>query len=123
MMGRFNKFYFCALLSLPIGCASRVQLLDAEIVSMSSDKMPGSGAKKGVQVESKWCRSEEPFIPAEDRVYGLIDQVIAKAEKEAGASYLANVSIYEMAVNELLALPKNKGRGPDPRRDRGPGRG
>lgn len=64
------------------GCAGRVLVLQAPVISMSKTDIP-AGMKMAElgDVNETWCTKEEPMQPEKDgsKNYGMIDQAIMKA--------------------------------------------
>ena len=76
------------------GCASRQPLVNVPSVSMSLKSLdPGQKGTKIGPVSVQYCAGDKP-IATTDSVVGLMDEAIAKAEKETGASYITDAQFF-----------------------------
>ena len=85
--------FFCAASS--ISCVSRTLMLDAPLVSMTKGPKAKGGYKIGKEVTSKYC-SGDTVTSTQDSTAGMIDEVVFRAQQSSKASYIAEVSIYEV---------------------------
>ena len=82
------------LLLVMSGCSARYAVLTVPAVSMTNPSFQSgtSGIPAG-HVESTYCRGDDP-ITSQDKNVGLIDEAVMKAQKESGAAYLTDVTVY-----------------------------
>lgn len=80
-----------AVFAVAAGCQTHI--MDAELVSMTEQAPPPS-FRKGAAVEEKWCQGDKPAKTSADKRYGLMDQVVLKAQKKHGARYIAEAGFY-----------------------------
>lgn len=76
------------------GCSARYAVLTVPAVSMTNPSF--QSAKPGMpagHVESTYCRGDDP-ITSQDKNVGLVDEAVMKAQKESGAAYLTDVTVY-----------------------------
>jgi hypothetical protein len=83
-------------------CVTRTLMLDAPLVSMTKGPKPKGGYKVGNDVKANYC-SGDKAISTDESVVGMIDEVVYRAQKSSKASYIAEVTIYE--VNKLFSNP------------------
>ena len=78
----------CVLL---LGCGgSRQSLVNLPAVSMSTKGMEaGATAEKIGPVSAEFCTGDDAISTTDSNV-GLMDEVIARAEQQSGASYIAD---------------------------------
>jgi hypothetical protein len=76
------------------GCSARYAVLTVPAVSMTNPSFQGGtpGTPAG-HVESTYCRGDDP-ITSQDKNVGLIDEAVMKAQKQSGADYLTDVTVY-----------------------------
>jgi len=79
------------VLALP-ACA--VHIMDAELISMTKTEMPKK-VTKDKTIEEKWCINDKPAKEEMDKRYGLIDQVVLKAQNVYKADYFADASFFQ----------------------------
>lgn len=95
-----TKLITLGLLSIPLlvsGCATRYSLLSTPAVSMSDAAFEtGYTAKDSGAINTRYCRGDDPVSSSSKDSYqiGLMDEVIAKAQKESGARYIANAQFF-----------------------------
>jgi len=82
------------LLLVMSGCSARYAVLTVPAVSMTNPSFqsgaPGTAAG---HVESTYCPGDDA-ITSQDKNVGLIDEAVMKAQKESGAAYLSDVTVY-----------------------------
>ena len=54
---------------------------------------PGAQASAGQHVDAEYCTGDDPIVSKDNNV-GLIDEAIMKAQQQAGADYLTDVTIW-----------------------------
>src|SRR5258708_7282084 len=77
-------------LTFTVACATHV--LNADLVSMTKKLPPKGPVKKGPPIDAEWCLGDTPAKAEPGKRYGLMDQVILKAQKAHKASYIADAS-------------------------------
>ena len=82
------------LLLMLSGCSARYTVLTVPAVSMTEPSFQNStpGTPAG-HVESTYCRGDDP-ITSQDKNVGLLDEAVMKAQKQSGADYLTDVTVY-----------------------------
>ncbi len=78
---------------LGTGCSAHYAVLTVPAVSMTEPSVEAGAAKPAGRVESKYCPGDDP-ISSHDRNVGLIDEAVMKAQKQSGAAYLSDVTVY-----------------------------
>jgi len=77
------------------GCAHKVTLMDANVVSMKHRNLEkGQKTQKVGPVDAQFC--PEQFKQSSGETMGLIDEAIKTAEQETGADFIRNVRIYKL---------------------------
>lgn len=89
------------------GCAARYALLTVPAISMTQPSFePTHKGAQGSRIEATYCQGEAP-ISSHDNNVGLIDEVVLKAQKQSGASYLSDVTIFrdgQCVVVDAIAM-------------------
>ncbi|HEX3904422.1 MAG TPA: hypothetical protein VH853_16410 [Polyangia bacterium] len=103
---------------LMVGCADVCQsylLVQMPAVSMSMRASQGQRATAIGPVNAKFCYGEPPLV-SQDGTVGLIDEAIAKAEKQTGASYIADARFTQSCGCMILegTAMRLEGAGPPP---------
>ena len=83
-------------LFLAAGCARRVPLVGVPAASMKTKYLKkGSDGEEIGPVKAEFCEGDDS-ITSDDSDYqvGLMDEALAKAEKESGADYLKDVQFF-----------------------------
>ena len=76
------------------GCSAHYAVLTVPAVSMTEPSIEGaSSATPAGHVESKYCPGDDP-LTSQDHNVGLIDEAVMKAQKQSGADYLTDVTVY-----------------------------
>lgn len=77
------------------GCSARYAVLTVPAVSMTEPSVDASGASatSAGRVEGKYCPGDESLTSKDNNV-GLIDEAVMKAQKQSGADYLTDVTVY-----------------------------
>lgn len=92
-----TKLLFAVLPFSLIGCATKVLLLQSPIVSMSRSD---AGEVKKLKIDDEaiseeWCTDDDPVFSSKDKVYGMADQVIYKAQDGGKkADFITDATIY-----------------------------
>ena len=74
-------------------CTRHIDLLNAEYVSMVTDKPPTSMAL-GKAIHVEWCTNEKPLAPGiGDHEIGYIDQVVLRANMKFHTAYILKPTI------------------------------
>lgn len=85
--------FIAVLCVATIGCASRQTILTVPAVSMTHDSTPdGVHSSPAGHVEAEFCEGDDPLV-SRDKNVGLIDEVVMKAQKQSGATYISDVTI------------------------------
>ena len=100
------------------GCADMCQsylLVQMPAVSMGMRASQGQRATALGPVNAKFCYGEPPFV-SQDGTVGLIDEAIAKAERQTGASYIADARFTQSCGCMVLdgTAMRLEGAGPAP---------
>jgi hypothetical protein len=83
-----------ALALLASGCASRHAILTVPAVSMTTPSVQeGSTASAGEPVAGRYCRGDDPVVSKDGNI-GLIDEAVMIAQRDSGARYLKDVTIF-----------------------------
>jgi hypothetical protein len=73
--------------------ASRYTILTVPAISMTNASFEADYKPSKVgKVEAKYCNGD-PAIASHDSNIGLIDEAVAKAERQSGAQYLKDVTL------------------------------
>jgi len=72
------------------GCAGKRKLMDAPIVSMTKYNSGDYKLKEMGPVSGKFC----PDVGKDEGSMGLIDLSVMNAQKQSGADFISNVSIW-----------------------------
>jgi hypothetical protein len=104
--------------ALVSGCAGRCEsylLVQMPAVSMGMRASQGQRATAIGPVNVKFCYGEPPLV-SQDATVGLMDEVIAKAEKQTGASYIADARFTDSCGCMILegTAMRLEGTGPAP---------
>lgn len=76
------------------GCSAHYAVLTVPAVSMTRPSVEtGTMATPAGHVESKYCPGDDP-LTSRDHNVGLIDEAVMKAQKQSGADYLTDVTVY-----------------------------
>ncbi len=76
------------------GCSAHYAVLTVPAVSMTEPSVaPGTAATPAGHVESKYCPGDDS-LTSQDHNVGLIDEAVMKAQKQSGADYLTDVTVY-----------------------------
>lgn len=79
-------------------CAPKVMILQSPVVSMTKDSNGANAAlPDGAPVSERWCQGDKPIVENDDgsNDYGMIDQVVLKAQKKTGADFFKDARFYE----------------------------
>lgn len=82
---------FASLLALS---ACQVHVMDSDLVSMTTKEAPKGAITKGETIQEEWCLNDDPMRKEPDNRYGMMDQVILKAQKKHNARYIADAQFY-----------------------------
>lgn len=75
------------------GCGGRYTILSVPAISMTQTTFDaGYRATPGPHVEARYCSGDDPVV-SKDNAVGLIDEAVAKAQKQSGATYIADAVI------------------------------
>lgn len=93
-----KNVYIYLLVLMSFGLANcmtlRQPLLSTPAVSMTHDSVPvGKPAKAMGKVTSRFCPGDKSVLDRGDQT-GLMDEVIAKAQREKDASYISGANFY-----------------------------
>jgi type IV pilus biogenesis protein CpaD/CtpE len=83
---------------LIIGCATaRTPLLTVPAVSMSELSFePGYRGQKSSDIDTVFCPGDPRLASTmDDSTFGLMDEVVSKAQKESGAKYIAQAQFFK----------------------------
>ncbi|HKY34619.1 MAG TPA: hypothetical protein VJN18_01660 [Polyangiaceae bacterium] len=87
-------FAVVGLLLAVSGCSARYAVLTVPAISMTNPSFQsGATGTPSGHVESTYCRGDDP-ITSKDKNVGLVDEAVMKAQKESGAAYLTDVTVY-----------------------------
>ncbi len=76
------------------GCSAHYAVLTVPAVSMTeASAESGTSATAAGHVESKYCPGDDSLTSKDNNV-GLIDEAVMKAQKQSGADYLTDVTVY-----------------------------
>lgn len=74
-------------------CSYRYTILTVPAISATNASFEADfKATKGPKVNVEYCQGDDPIVSHDNNI-GLIDEAVAKAEKQAGAQYLKDVVI------------------------------
>jgi len=89
-----TAFNLIGLLLVMGGCSARYAVLTVPAISMTNPSFQSGAAGTPIgHVESTYCRGDDP-ITSQDKNVGLVDEAVMKAQKQSGAAYLTDVTVY-----------------------------
>jgi hypothetical protein len=78
-----------AVLLTNSGCALRSPLMKAPLASVTVDSVDPTIKHQDLgPVEAKYCPGDEPLASTDKSNIGMLDEVIFRAQKDKGASYI-----------------------------------
>jgi hypothetical protein len=88
------KYAFIALIASTtfVGCATKVKLMNASMVSMTHYNSKDKELQSAGPVSGQFC----PDIMADEGKKGLIDLSVAAAQEQSGVDFLENVSVWRL---------------------------
>jgi hypothetical protein len=75
------------------GCATKAKLMDAPMVSMTKYNSGDYELKEMGPITGKFC----PDVQEDEGNMGLIDMSVMNAQKQSGADFISNVSVWAEA--------------------------
>jgi hypothetical protein len=91
-MNRFGWLVAAVVISAA-GCCTRYALVQVPAVSMTIKSAEGQRASKIGPVKVKYCTGDKS-ISSQDSMVGLMDEAITIAEKQTGASFIADAKFF-----------------------------
>lgn len=77
-------------LAFAAGCATKVKLMDAPMVSMTKYNSGDYSLKTMGPISGKFC----PDVQEDEGNMGLIDMAVMNAQKQSGADFISNVTVW-----------------------------
>jgi len=115
MKAKIGLVLVSALAGGCVGVCQSYLLVQMPAVSMGMRASQGQRATAIGPVNVKFCYGEPPIV-SQDGTVGLIDEAIAKAEKQTGASYIADARFTDSCGCMILegTAMRLEGAGPAP---------